>query len=234
MTYRVGPGVAELATAADPSSGLVAAARLFLVELVDEVRETAGISVLDGDEVLYLDHVDATLQVQVRDSSGTRLPLHVVSSGLVLLAHRPADEIDAYLSRPLEAFTVRTVTAPAAIRRRLEEIRDTGFAWTAEELHEGLTSVAAPVSGPSGRTVVAALHCHGPSFRFPVPGTEDDVGATVRDVAERFSARMAGVAGVPGPKAPPGRSSLRAVPVGKLPFSGNSATRTIGAAASVP
>ena len=92
------------------------------------------------------------------------------------------------------------MTAPAAIRRRLEEIRDAGFAWTAEELHDGLTSVAAPVRGPSG-AVVAALHCHGPSFRFPVPGTEDDVGATVRDVAERFSARMAGVAGVPGPKA---------------------------------
>jgi IclR family transcriptional regulator, acetate operon repressor len=191
VTYRVGPAVAELATAADPSSGLVAAARLFLVELVDEVRETAGISVLDGDEVLYLDHVDAALQVRIRDWSGTRLPLHVVSSGLVLLAHRPPEEVDAYLSRPLEAaFTARTVTAPAAIRRRLEEIRDAGVAWTAEELHEGLTSVAAPVRGPSG-AVVAALHCHGPSFRFPVPGTEDDVGATVRDVAERFSARMA-------------------------------------------
>ena len=114
----------------------------------------------------------------------------MVSSGLVLLAHRPPEEIDAYLARPLEAFTARTVTAPAAIRRRLEEIRDAGFVWTAEELHDGLTSVAAPVRGPSG-AVVAALHCHGPSFRFPVPGTEDDVGATVRDVAERFSARMA-------------------------------------------
>jgi DNA-binding IclR family transcriptional regulator len=190
VTYRVGPAVAELATAADPSSGLVAAARLFLVELVEEVRETAGISVLDGDEVLYLDHVDAALQVQIRDWSGARLPLHVVSSGLVLLAHRPADEIEAYLSRPLEAFTARTVTDPAAIRRRLEQVRDGGFAWTAEELHEGLTSVAAPVRGPSA--VVAALHCHGPSFRFPVPGTEDKVGTAVRDVAERFSARMTG------------------------------------------
>ena len=234
VTYRVGPAVAELATAADPSSGLVAAARLFLVELVDEVRETAGISVLDGDEVLYLDHVDAALQVQIRDWSGTRLPLHVVSSGLVLLAHRPLEEIDAYLSRPLEAFTARTVTAPAAIRRRLEEIRDAGFAWTAEELHDGLTSVAAPVRGPSG-AVVAALHCHGPSFRFPVPGTADDIGTTVRDVAERFSARMAGVAGVPGPEAttrpilaPSG--SDREIAVQR----GNSATRTIGAAARVP
>jgi len=198
------------------------------------VRETAGISVLDGDEVLYLDHVDAALQVQIRDWSGTRLPLHVVSSGLVLLAHRPPEEIDAYLSRPLEAFTARTVTAPAAIRRRLEEIRDAGFAWTAEELHDGLTSVAAPVRGPSG-AVVAALHCHGPSFRFPVPGTADDIGTTVRDVAERFSARMAGVAGVPGPEAttrpilaPSG--SGREIAVQR----GNSATRTIGAAARVP
>ena len=69
----------------------------------------------------------------------------------------------------------RSVTRAAQrVGLSLEEIRDAGFAWTAEELHEGLTSVAAPVRGPSG-AVVAALHCHGPSFRFPVPGTEDDV-----------------------------------------------------------
>ena len=104
--------------------------------------------------------------------------------------------------------------------------------WTAEELHDGLTSVAAPVRGPSG-AVVAALHCHGPSFRFPVPGTEDDVGATVRDVAERFSARMAGVV-VPGPVTT--RPILAPSGSGReLPFSAAvPLTRTIGAAASVP
>ena len=38
--------------------------------------------------------------------------------------------------------------------------------WTTGEFDDGITSVAAPVVGPSG-AVVAAMHCHGPSYRFP-------------------------------------------------------------------
>jgi DNA-binding IclR family transcriptional regulator len=224
VTYQVGPAVAELASAADPSSGLVAAARLFLVELVAEVGETAGISVLDGEEVLYLDHVEAGTQVQIRDWTGTRLPLHVVSSGLVLLAWRPPEEIEAYLSRPLASFTARTVAKPGKVRQRLAELRTDGYIWTAEELHEGLTSVAAPVRGPSG-AVVAALHCHGPAFRFPPPGSEDDIGAIVRGVADRFSARMAGVTAIPTPT----RSGQRIPHRSRDPL-----TRTTRPAAGVP
>ena len=189
VTYQVGPTVAELATAADGSAGLSAASRLFLVELVTRVGETAGLSVPDGDEVLYLDQVDTGTQVQIRDWSGNRLPLHVVSSGLVMLAHRPAAEIEGYLARPLATYTERTVTDPATLRRRLEVARRDGFIWTVKEFDVGLTSVAAPIFSPSS-AVVGALHCHGPSFRFPPAGAEERIGALVREVAARLTARL--------------------------------------------
>jgi DNA-binding IclR family transcriptional regulator len=190
VSYRVGPTMADLAASVDRSAGLVILARVFLTELAQRVGETAGLSVRDGDQILYLDHVECRNQVQVRDWTGTRLPLHVVSSGLVVLAHLPPAEIDDYLDQPLEAFTPRTTTDPARLRRRLEEVRQAGFAWTAEEFHAGITSVAAPVFAPSG-SVVAAVHCHGPSYRFPAPGTDDDLAALVVDVARRLGSRLA-------------------------------------------
>ena len=189
VTYQVGPTVAQLATATNGSAGLSAASRLFLVELVTRVGETAGLSVPDHDEVLYLDHVEATTQVQVRDWSGDRLPLHVVSSGLVMLAHRPPAEIEDYLAQPLATYTERTVTDPATLRRRLEVARRDGFIWTVKEFDVGLTSVAAPIFSPSS-AVVGALHCHGPSFRFPPAGAEERIGALVREVAGRLTARL--------------------------------------------
>ena len=77
---------------------LVTRARPVLTELVAQTGETCGLSVLEGDEVVYLDHVETANEVTLRDWTGARLPLHVVSSGLVLLAARAAD-VDRRVSR---------------------------------------------------------------------------------------------------------------------------------------
>ena len=52
------------------------------------------------------------------------------------------------------------------MRERLREIRRTGHAWAIEEFDAGISSVAAPIADATGE-VVAAVHLHGPSYRFP-------------------------------------------------------------------
>ena len=52
------------------------------------------------------------------------------------------------------------------IRKRLEEIRDTGHCWIHEEFAEGISSVAAPVFDQA-RRALGAIHVHGPTYRFP-------------------------------------------------------------------
>src|SRR5262249_32283523 len=144
VTYRIGPTVSTLASGNDTT--LVGRARPFLAELVDRVRETAGLSVLAGNEVLYLDHVDTDSAVQVRDWTGERTPIHVVSSGLILLAHQSQSRIDEYAANALVPFTKNTITTRAQLDDRLERARKDGFAWTVDELEEGITSLAAPVT----------------------------------------------------------------------------------------
>ena len=87
--YRIGDLLVELAAAAQPGRSLVAIARPHLVQLREALGEATGLSVLDGHDVLYLDHVEADHPVQVRDWTGERLPAHLVSSGFVLLAGAP-------------------------------------------------------------------------------------------------------------------------------------------------
>jgi DNA-binding IclR family transcriptional regulator len=58
-----------------------------------------------------------------------------------------------------------------------------------EEFAEGLSSVAAAVTGPSG-AVVGAVHVHGPSYRFPPAGAESDIARAVVESADRVSARL--------------------------------------------
>lgn len=185
VTYRIGPTVSTLASGNDTT--LIGRARPFLAELVDRVRETAGLSVIDGSEVLYLDHVGADNAVQVRDWTGERTPLHVVSSGLVFLAHQPAAVAEAYAERGLTRLTERSISTPAELTARLERVRRDGFAWTVDELEDGITSVAAPVRNRSG-DVIAAIHCHGPSYRFPAAGNAAEVEEAVIAAARRLSA----------------------------------------------
>lgn len=189
--YSLGELLIDLSAAASPGKNLVALARPLLVELVEEIDEAAGIGVLDGPAVYYLDQVDGDHQVQVRDWTGETVDAHVVSAGLVLLAHAPEAMREAYLERPLEAWTDHTVTDPVLLRHRLDDVRRAGFAWVFEEMSEGLNSVAAPVFNPSG-TVIAAVSAHGPSYRFPAPGASASIAAFVVETASRISDRLAG------------------------------------------
>jgi DNA-binding IclR family transcriptional regulator len=189
--YGLGEVMIDLAAAASPGRNLVAVARPHLVELVETIGEAAGLGILDGDDVFYLDQVDGDHEVQVRDWSGETVAAYVVSSGLVLMAHAPDDVRAAFLSIPREAWTEHTMTDPVQLGRRLDEIRRAGFAWVYEEMSEGLNSVAAPIFDPAG-AVVAAVHAHGPSYRFPEPGAAASVAAAVVDTAQRVSERLAG------------------------------------------
>src|SRR5262249_21244326 len=144
----------------------------------------------DGNEILYVAQVESDNPVQVRDWTGTRAPMHAVPSGLVLLAEWPDDARDAYLAGELAALTRRTVTDPPRLRKRLIQVRGAGFAWGLEEFAEGIDSVAAPVRDVRGNAI-AAIHVHGPAYRFPRAGTETAVASAVVGAAGRVSRLLA-------------------------------------------
>lgn len=187
--YRLGPHLLALASGLGDARGLVATARPTLVDLAGELGEAAGLSVRDGWTVHYVDQVDSPNPVQVRDWTGTRIPLHAVSSGQVFLAHLPAPTLSRYLAEPLEAFTPRTLTGAAALLERLRDVRREGHAWVRDEYALGISSVAAAVADGRGE-LVAAVHVHGPTYRFPSAGSEDAIATAVRAAAARIGVRL--------------------------------------------
>ena len=191
--YRLGGRIATLGASLRPVATLVALAHPDLETLAADVGEATGLGVADGWLVHYVDQVTPPNPVQVRDWSGTRVPLHAVPSGLVLLAHASPAAVDRYLARPLERFTARTVIDPAAIRERLRRIQLDGYAWVHEEFSEGIDSLAAAVADRSGE-VVAAIHVHGPSYRFPREG-EERTAILVMETAARVAGRLRQMSG---------------------------------------
>lgn len=188
--YRLGPIVQRLSSAAGGPAQLTAFARPYLDELTALTGEAAGISIPDGFKVHYVDQTEAEHPVQVRDWAGELIPMHVVPSGLVIMAHWPEQQIARYLSRDLERMTPNTVTDPDRIRERLTAVRAQGYTWVYEEFVEGINSVAAAVLERSG-LIAAAIHVHGPAYRFPGDNDPDSIGEAVADTAYQLSAALA-------------------------------------------
>lgn len=187
--YRLGGRLATLAASVLPTRSLGRLARPSLADLSAAIGEAAGLSVPEGDLIHYIEQVDTPNPVSVRDWTGSRLPMHAVSSGQVLLAVRPAQALERYLERPLERFTERTLVDPDALRARLRAVRRDGYAWVREEFDRGINSVAAPIADVSGE-VIAAVHLHGPSYRFPAAGSEATIAERVLSTAARIAGSL--------------------------------------------
>lgn len=188
--WRVGPSVTALVDALPLERSLAALARPELVRLVAALGEDAGVGLPDGYEIHYVVQVECDHPVQVRDWTGTRAPLHAVPSGLVLLAEWPAEAVDGYLAGGLAALTPQTVIDAEQLRARLEDVRRSGYAWGLEEFAEGINSVAAPVRDAHGHAV-AALHVHGPAYRFPARGEEERATTEVVAAAAAVTSLLA-------------------------------------------
>ena len=93
-----------------------------------------------------------------------RLPLHISSSGHILLAYGPPDLQERVLGRPLVRYTANTITTPEALRAALAETRRRGYTVLPGHVHEDAAGVAVPVRNALN-DVVAALSVIVPNDR---------------------------------------------------------------------
>ncbi len=184
--YRIGPEIVSLAGVASPTANLVSIVHPHLRLLAELTGEDAGLAVPDGHRVHYIDQVSSDNDIQVRDWTGERVAMHAVPSGQVILAHWPEDRLERFLERPLTAYTDATITEPEELRKRLRQVHEDEYVWAYEEFTEGLSSVATALRDSRGR-LVGAIHIHGPSYRFPEPGTSEKIGRMLVETAEKLS-----------------------------------------------
>ena len=162
--FALTPRVLELGFAYLSALGLPDVAQPHLERLVEQVRESSSISVLDGESVVYVARVPTRRIMNVVISVGSRLPAYATSMGRVLLAgldpHECAELLDQLELVPLAH---ETITTRAQLEAELERVREQGYAIVDQELESGLRSVAAPIRDRRQRVVAAVnLAVHAP------------------------------------------------------------------------
>jgi DNA-binding IclR family transcriptional regulator len=184
--YSIGPRLSTLALATLCSNNQNAQIKVLLQNLVDEVKETCNIGVLDGFDYVYVARIEAKWPLRTHLETGSRMASHAVAGGKLMLSELDPEYLRRLLGgRKLPALTARTITRPADLASELAKIRAKGFALNDQEFFDGIIGIAVPIKGASGRTL-AALAMHGPVTRLTLKMCEARVGR-LRRAAEHVS-----------------------------------------------
>lgn len=163
--FQLRPKVLRLGHAVLSSMNIWDVAQPIMNELSVKLRESCFAAVLDGDEVVYVARANSDRLVNIGISVGSRAPVHAVSTGRVMLAALPDDELQTCLDgMQLERFTPNTTLSKVQLRNLIEEARMKGWSIVDQELEVGLRSISVPIRTPKGE-VVAALNVCCPSSR---------------------------------------------------------------------
>lgn len=188
--YSIGPAFLRFAQLREAILPMEAAVQTVLRDLSAATEETAHASLIMGETLGNIGCIESRRANRVSIEPGETMPFHATSSGQVVLAFLEPEQVDAILARDLRPYAPGTVTDPDRVRDRLATIRARGFARSSASYEDGVTGVAAPYFGPSGR-VCGAVAVALPTTRATLE-TETLVVAEVRAAARRLTALRGG------------------------------------------
>ncbi len=163
--YRIGGPLFALAASALDEIEMVNLAKPVLQELSQRTGESSHFSVLMGDSVVVIARTGSPGAFQLADRVGVLRPAHCTALGKVMLASLSDDQFARFLQRAeLDAFTQRSITEPAALRREIAAVRRTGLAIDDGEFNSEVRCLAVPVHDFTGQ-VVGAVGISGPIWR---------------------------------------------------------------------
>jgi DNA-binding IclR family transcriptional regulator len=168
-------------------------AKPFLRSLMEESGFTVHLAVMERDEAVIIDKVEAPGLVRLASWIGRRLDVNCTGVGKVLLAFLPDGELDRLLkTKEFARHNSRTIFSKTALKRELLRVKQAGYALDDEEDEPGVRCIGAPVFNQDGKAVaaisIAGISSQLASNRVPI------LANLVKQVAGNISARLGYIA----------------------------------------
>jgi DNA-binding IclR family transcriptional regulator len=163
--YRLGIKLIELGYCAQAGLDLCRIAAPLLKGLNIRFDETVHLTVLEDDEVLYIDCIESQKRLRTYSVIGIRAPLFCTAVGKAILAFQPEEEIDRIVAeKGLPRFTANTITTKDKLHTELAKIRTDGFSIDNMEHEDYLRCVGVPIRNAHDE-VFASISVSGPAER---------------------------------------------------------------------
>jgi DNA-binding IclR family transcriptional regulator len=191
-TFRLGVYAFEMSQHILKSANLIRLAHPIMEELARKHDEAIYMTVLNNDEVLFLDMVDCVQQIKATDMVGKRFPFFTNAAGKAIKAMSSTDMIERLGKRRANLPGIPDLKK---LESELRDIRLAGVAVDFGGLGEGICAVAVAIRDYAGK-VVGALTLLAPSFRMLQDRLESEIIPSMRESAEILSMKF-GYAKIP-------------------------------------
>lgn len=187
--YNLGTRLIELGYRAQNDLSICRIAKPYLNGINQETNETVHLTLLDDEEVLYVDCVESKRRMRTYSVIGIKAPLYCTAVGKAIMAGLSDSHTKKIISsRGLKKLTDLTITDEDTLIQDLEETRTRGYSIDNMEHEEHLICVGAPIKNASGETF-ASLSVSGPSNRM----TEErinQIGSLVKNATNEISRKL--------------------------------------------
>lgn len=151
-SVRLGLRLWELVNRNSPTLLLRQAAMPFMEDIQHVLNQNVNLAVLDGWEVLFVERLSRRGSVANRAQIAGRMPVHVSSAGVALMAHQPHElqaEYLAHFKDPAGRLNA------AGMRSLLADAKREGYAQLAGVVDPEAWAIAVPILGRRKRAVAA-------------------------------------------------------------------------------
>ncbi len=157
--FSLGPSTFELGRTIFRvlQGSLLQIAMPYLVDLCEEVGETAVLETISGGDVTATYIAQGRNSLTVVPKIGDKIPLHASPGAKSILAFSDRKIVDAMLEGDLRAYTPHTITDKKALKKHLEVVRRQGFAFTREEFSLDVHAIGAPIFDHDNRPIAAVV-----------------------------------------------------------------------------
>jgi IclR family acetate operon transcriptional repressor len=191
--YTLGHKIFALGGTTRSVEAIVRDAQPFIRRLAHETGLTSFVVALQGTQSVCYDKVEPPQGLDIHTSIGMRIDAHATSTGKVLLASRPEEEVrELYRSHPLYRHTDRTHTTLPGLLAELALVRRRGFAIDTGELLPGIESLAVPVASGDERALIG-ISTTGIVTGLPPEAFRARLMAMLRTARQIAAFRVAGV-----------------------------------------
>lgn len=165
-------------------------ARPFIQKLMAKSGETVELAILNENEILYIDKYETPESIRLVVQVGSRYAtLHPTAVGKVFLAYMSEEKFEQIIKeRGLKKYTENTVTDVDKLKKELEKICSSGYAFDDQEVRLGVRRIAAPIFDHSDR-LTGVVGIAGPTFRIK-KGRLGDLAMMVKQTAKEISREL--------------------------------------------
>ncbi len=187
--YRFGLKLLTLGRTAFEGLEIREEAKPLLELLCKETGLTVHMAVLERNEAVIIEKIEAPGLVRIASWIGRRMEINCTAVGKALVAFLPENEFDQQIkSRGFIKHNQRTITSIGKLKEELSRVREVRYAIDDEEEELGCRCIGAPIFDLHEK-VVAAISVSGTTSQIPIERIQT-LARKVRRTSEAISAQL--------------------------------------------